>query len=215
MLESEILKVMALYRRAETFRHVPPVSSKDFDLLVQDLKPYPYEIIRESIEQARGESMGVYFCPALVLDKVKAVMELYPDFNPAKQWALVRQQLQGDSFCSLKVLFDNVRTNLAIEAMGGQKELLNNYTETGAPFLRKEFIENYRKAVIMPGLNWRIWIAYDPDRYRFIRQGTVNLIGCSVAKEISENEADRLFVEAVNTKQGLLTQNVLAISQGE
>ncbi len=150
-----------------------------------------------------------------LLVTVRDIMEQDPNLNPGQQWALVRKQLHGYDFCSLKVLFDNVRTNLAIEAMGGQGYLLDTYSEDREPFLRKEFTENYHKAVIRPGLNWRDWIVYNPDRYKFIRQGTINLIGCSVDKEISENEADRLFIEAVNTRQGLLTgQTVLAIAMG-
>lgn len=150
-----------------------------------------------------------------LLVTVRDIMEQDPNFNPAKQWALVRKQLQGDNFCSLKVLFDNVRTNLAIEHMGGQGYLLDTYTEDREPFLRKEFTEKYHKAVIIPGLNWRDWIVFNPDRYKFIRQGTIKLIGCSVDREVLESEIDRLFVNAVNTRRGLLTgQNVLAIAMG-
>lgn len=151
-----------------------------------------------------------------LLVTVRDIMEQDPDLNPAKQWALVRKQLQGDNFCSLKVLFDNVRTNLAIEHMGGQGYLLDTYAEDREPFLRKEFTEKYHKAVIIPGLNWRDWIVFNPDRYKFIRQGTIKLIGCSVDREVPESEIDRLFVNAVNTRRGLLTgQNVLAIAQGD
>lgn len=150
-----------------------------------------------------------------LLVTVRDIMEQDPNLNPAKQWALVRKQLQGDNFCSLKVLFDNVRTNLAIEHMGGQGYLLDTYTEDREPFLRKEFTEKYHKAVIIPGLNWRDWIVFNPDRYKFIRQGTIKLIGCSVDREVPESEIDRLFVNAVNTRRGLLTgQNVLAIAMG-
>lgn len=150
-----------------------------------------------------------------LLVTVRDIMEQDPNLNPAKQWALVRKQLQGDDFCSLKVLFDNVRTNLAIEHMGGQGYLLDTYTEDREPFLRKEFTEKYHKAVIIPGLNWRDWIVFNPDRYKFIRQGTIKLIGCSVDREVPESEIDRLFVNAVNTRRGLLTgQNVLAIAMG-
>ncbi len=150
-----------------------------------------------------------------LLVTVRDIMEQDPNLNPAKQWALVRKQLQGDDFCSLKVLFDNIRTNLAIEYMGGQGYLLDTYTEDREPFLRKEFTEKYHKAVIMPGLNWRDWIVFNPDRYKFIRQGTIKLIGCSVDREVPESEIDRLFVNAVNTRRALLTgQNVLAIAQG-
>lgn len=151
-----------------------------------------------------------------LLVTVRDIMEQDPNFSPAKQWALVRKQLSGDDFCSLKVLFDNIRTNLAIELMGGQGYLLDTYTEDREPFLRKEFTEKYHKAVIRPGLNWRNWIVYEWQWYLGFRKGTVNLIGCSVKKEISENEADRLLINAVNTRRELLTgQNVLTIAQGE
>ena len=150
-----------------------------------------------------------------LLVTVRDIMEQNPNLNPAKQWALVREQLQGDDFCSLKVLFDNIRTNLAIELMGGQWYLLDTYTEDREPYLRKEFTEKYHKAVIMPGINWRDWIISDPDRYKSIRQGTIKLIGCSVDREVPEKEIDRLFVNAVNTRRELLTgQNSLAIAQG-
>lgn len=224
MQENEIAGVTALYQRAEVFRGIIPENTKGktpankqaFNLLIMDLNPYPMEVIREAIELARKDP--AYFSPALVVDKVKAVIESYPEYSPEKQWALVRKQLQGDDFCSLKVLFDNIRTNLAIELMGGQRDLLDRYLEDPKqePFLRKEFTEKYRNAAIMPGLKWRDWIVYNPDRYKFIRQGTVKLIGCSVEREAPESEIDRLFVNAVNTRQELLTgQSVLAIAQGE
>lgn len=150
-----------------------------------------------------------------LLVTVRDIMEQNPNLNPAQQWALVRDQLQGDDFCSLKVLFDNIRTNLAIELMGGQWYLLDTYTEDREPYLRKEFTEKYHKAVIRPGLNWRNWIFFDSNRYKSIRQGTVKLIGCSVDREVQEKEIDRLFVNAVNTRRELLTgQNILAIAQG-
>lgn len=149
-----------------------------------------------------------------LLVTVRDIMEQDPNYSPAKQWALVRQQLSDYDFCSLKVLFDNIRTNLAIEAMGGQGYLLDTYAEDREPFLRKEFIEKYRKAVIIPGLNWRDWPVYDRRLYGYL-EGTIKLIGCSVDREVPENEIDRLFVNAVNTRQELLTgQNVLAIAQG-
>lgn len=149
-----------------------------------------------------------------LLVTVRDIMEQDPNYSPAKQWALVRQQLSDYDFCSLKVLFDNIRTNLAIEAMGGQGYLLDTYAEDREPFLRKEFIEKYRKAVIIPGLNWRDWPVYNRRLYGYL-EGTIKLIGCSVDREVPENEIDRLFVNAVNTRQELLTgQNVLAIAQG-
>ena len=149
-----------------------------------------------------------------LLVTVRDIMEQDPNYSPAKQWALVRQQLSDYDFCSLKVLFDNIRTNLAIEHMGGQGYLLDTYAEDREPFLRNEFIEKYRKAVIIPGLNWRDWPVYNRRLYGYL-EGTINLIGCSVDREVPENEIDRLFVNAVNTRQELLTgQNVLAIAQG-
>lgn len=149
-----------------------------------------------------------------LLVTVRDIMEQDPNYSPAKQWALVRQQLSDYDFCSLKVLFDNIRTNLAIEHMGGQGYLLDTYAEDREPFLRKEFIEKYRKAVIIPGLNWRDWPVYNRRLYGYL-EGTIKLIGCSVDREVPENEIDRLFVNAVNTRQELLTgQNVLAIAQG-
>ncbi|WP_274968309.1 hypothetical protein [Succinimonas amylolytica] len=153
-----------------------------------------------------------YFTLNNLLVTIRDIMEQDPNYSPAKQWALVRKQLQSDDFCSLKVLFDNVKTNLAIELIGGQGYLLDTYTEDREPFLRKEFIENFHKAVIRPGLNWRDWIVYNPVRYTSFRQNTVNLTGYSINKEISETEADRLFVNAVNNGQPLLiNQKVFAI----
>lgn len=136
---------------------------------------------------------------------IKKAMRQDRNYNPAAQWTLVRKQLKGDVFCSLKVLFDNVRTNLAIELMGGQRYLFETYSEEREPFIRKEFIEQYRKAVITPGLNWHdLNICFNPDRYTSFRKGTVYMIGYSIDQEIPEEEANRLFVNAVNNQQELL-----------
>lgn len=155
-----------------------------------------------------------YFTLNSLLVTIRDIMEQDPNYSPAKQWTLVRKQLQSDDFCSLKVLFDNVKTNLAIELIGGQGYLLDTYTEDREPFLRKEFIENYHKAVISPGLNWRNWIVYNPDRYTSFRQGTVYMIGYTIDREIPENEADRMFVNAVNNGRPLLTNSKVLAIQG-
>lgn len=157
-----------------------------------------------------------FFTVNSLLVRIREIMEQNRNFNPAAQWTLVRKQLKGDNFCSLKVIFDNVRTNLAIELMGGQRYLFETYSEEREPFIRKEFIEQYRKAVITPGMNWHdLNICFNPDRYTSFRKGTVYMIGYSIDQEIPEEEANRLFVNSVNNQQELLTgQNVLAIAQG-
>ena len=101
-----------------------------------------------------------------LFETVKKISEQDPDYNPAQQWVLVQKQLLGDNFCSLKVLFDNIRTNLAIERMGGQGYLFDVYRKERDFDLRNEFIEQYHKAIIIPGLNWRNWVVYNPDRYK-------------------------------------------------
>lgn len=145
-----------------------------------------------------------------LFETVKKISEQDPDYNPAQQWVLVQKQLLGDNFCSLKVLFDNIRTNLAIERMGGQGYLFDVYRKERDFDLRNEFIEQYFKAIIVPGLNWRDWVVYNPDRYKFfvkdkiIDRDLVMLVGNSSVREITENEADRLLSNAVSQKCVLL-----------
>ena len=138
---------------------------------------------------------------------VKMISEQDPDYNPAQQWVLVRKQLLGDDFCSLKVLFNNIRTNLAIERMGGQGYLFDTYTKERDFDLRNEFIEQYRRAIIVPGLNWRNWVVYNPDRYTSFRKGTVYMIGYSIDREIAEQEADCLLSNAASKRCDLLLLN--------
>lgn len=188
------------------------------DLIVNDvcnrLAAVPEDLVMAAVAYCIHD--GDFFTFSKLYNRITELVKQNPNHNPAQQWALVRKQLLGDDFCSLKVVFDNIRTNLAIEAMGGQAYLFDTYTEDREPFLRKEFIENFDKAVITQGLNWRdLNICFDPDRYTSFRKGTVYMIGYSIDREIPEQEADRLFVNAVNTRQELLTgQNVLAIAQG-
>ena len=145
-----------------------------------------------------------------LFETVKKISEQDPDYNPAQQWVLVQKQLLGDNFCSLKVLFDNIRTNLAIERMGGQGYLFDVYRKERDFDLRNEFIEQYHKAIIIPGLNWRNWVVYNPDRYKlFVKdkitdRDLVMFVGTSSVREITENEADRLLSNAVSQGCNLL-----------
>lgn len=150
------------------------------------------------------------FSSVNLFETVKKISEQDPNYNPAQQWVLVQKQLLGDNFCSLKVIFNNIRTNLAIERMGGQGYLFDVYRKERDFDLRNEFIEQYHKAIIVPGLNWRDWVVYNPDRYKIFVNGEiisrdlVMLVGHSTVHEITENEADRLLSNAVNKGCDLL-----------
>lgn len=150
------------------------------------------------------------FSSVNLFETVKNISEQDPNYNPAQQWVLVQKQLLGDNFCSLKVIFDNIRTNLAIERMGGQGYLFDVYRKERDFDLRNEFIEQFQKAIIVPGLNWRNWVVYNPDRYKlivkgeFISRDLVMLVGHSTVHELTENEADRLLSNAVNKGCDLL-----------
>lgn len=150
------------------------------------------------------------FSSVNLFETVKKISEQDPNYNPAQQWVLVQKQLLGDNFCSLKVIFNNIRTNLAIERMGGQGYLFDVYRKERDFDLRNEFIEQYHKAIIVPGLNWRDWVVYNPDRYKLFVNGEiisrdlVMLVGHSTVHEITENEADRLLSNAVNKGCDLL-----------
>ena len=150
------------------------------------------------------------FSSVNLFETVKNISEQDPNYNPAQQWVLVQKQLLGDNFCSLKVIFNNIRTNLAIERMGGQGFLFDFYRKERDFDLRNEFIEQFHKAIIVPGLNWRDWVVYNPDRYKFfvkdkiIDRDLVMLVSNSSVREITENEADRLLSNAVNKGCDLL-----------
>ena len=88
--------------------------------------------------------------------------------------------------------------------MGGQGFLFDFYRKERDFDLRNEFIEQFHKAIIVPGLNWRNWVVYNPDRYTSFRKGTVYMIGYSIDREIPEQEADRLLSNAVNKRCDLL-----------
>lgn len=150
------------------------------------------------------------FSSVNLFETVKKISEQDPNYNPAQQWVLVQKQLLGDNFCSLKVIFNNIRTNLAIERMGGQGYLFDVWRKERDFDLRNEFIEQYHKAIIVPDLNWRDWVVYNPDRYKFfvkdkiIDRDLVMLVGNSSVREITENEADSLLSNAVNKGCDLL-----------
>ena len=148
-----------------------------------------------------------------LLVTIRDIMEQEdPNLNPAQQWSLVRRHLLSDDFGSQKVIFENIRTNIAIELMGGQGYLCDVFTDDRELLLRKEFIENYHRAVIIPSLNWRNWIVYNPDRYTSFSKDTVNIKGYSSNCEITENDCDLIFRSAINNRHELLTgQNILAI----
>ncbi|WP_406545778.1 hypothetical protein [Succinimonas sp.] len=149
MLDNEIQDIMSHYQTGEAYRGVTPVVSAVFDQFIKDVRQYPADVIHQAIEDARLDSPTVYFCPALVLDKIRTLMELRPDYNPNQQWALVEKYIikhgEDNTLYKRKILFKNMITNLVIKNMGGQDFICQSANEKNDLDQQRRFIDEFRK----------------------------------------------------------------------
>lgn len=80
------------------------------------------------------------FAPKPV-DILTIVRKNSADTSAAQEWVLVMWAI--DAFGPKSVCFQNVRTAVTVNKMGGYHFLLNSLTEKNEDFYRKEFIETY------------------------------------------------------------------------
>lgn len=196
-------------------------SNTNIDTFEQDLNKYPEYAVISVIDYfiKRPKSFEVLD----LFKRVNIIVRQDRNYNPASQWVLVLDFVDYIKYHSLlithKFLFDNIRTNLAIELMGGQGYFIENFSKDHEYELRKEFIEKFDKAVIRPELNLHNFIFYTPMSYdsesdSIRRREQYEKIGFSVRgyhedKVITDDEAERLFVNAVKTERELLDLETL------
>ena len=206
MKESEIPEIMALYQRAEKFKGVTPVDAQIFALLVRDVKAYSFEVICVAIEQARQTPPSVYFCPSLVLDKVKTIIESYPDYNAEHQWSLVEkyiiQQGEDNKVYHNKILFKNMITNLVIHKMGGQGFIYRSANERNDLDQLRRFTDLFKKTNLSfftdDFLCRKLLVNFDPEFH------SLTYIDGDKQYLITEQEADNAIRAAFSCNNQLL-----------
>lgn len=170
------------------------------------LQGFSDRVVHAAFEQARAEK---FFNMGKVLDHIRDIVEQDPNHNPSYQWTVVYDQYERGNLGYLKMIFDNIRTNLAIEQMGGQ-EMLKQRLDQGGKYafekIRDEFIEKFRKAVIPNNVSWNDWkISFNPEcLYDDQRKGKIYLVGCNGTRWIPETEVNSLLT--ISREQRVLTQ---------
>ena len=189
-------------------------SGKIQDEVIAELNKFPENAVIFAIDDFINKPRRFSF--DALYDIAKKVMRQDRNYNPANQWALVLDRFASGCCTYLtmehKFLFDNIRTNLAIELMGGQKYFLNHYSKEHEYDLREEFIEKFDKAVILPELNLHSFIFITPfdfnskplERIAQDKKVGFTVLGYHEDKVITDDEADLLFADAVKTGRELL-----------
>ncbi len=162
----------------------------EINFLQEELSNVPDEIIKGAFSYFLHSDD--FYTTAKLMTKINEIAEdLDPNNNPVAQWALVYREWQRDELGTRKVIFDNIRTNLTIEAMGGQSMLVDRLDRGMGNILEKlkeEFTYNFRKISIPPFFTYRrLQIEYDG-----IYKNEFKIVGCDGIYWIKNDHADQI-----------------------
>ena len=182
-------------------------TEREIKYLQKELSKVPEQIVLAAFSHFLHSDD--FYTTSKLFARITEIAEQDPNHNPSYQWTVVYDQYERGNLGYLKMIFDNIRTNLAIEQMGGQ-EMLKQRLDQGGKYafekIRDEFIEKFRKAVIPNNVSWNDWkISFNPEcLYDDQRKGKIYLVGCNGTMWIPETEVNSLLT--ISREQRVLTQ---------
>lgn len=187
MTKEELAKQIALIQDCKKTKF----TDTEIEYLEKELSKVPEHIVLAAFSQFLHSDD--FYTTSRLFARITEIAEMDPNYNPERQWAIVYDQYEQRNLGCLKIVFDNVRTNLAIEFMGGQEELVRRLKEGGKYVyekIRDEFIECFRKAVIQNTTDWQKWNLSFAECYMNNpeRKGKVLFVGVSKKEWIPEND---------------------------